>query len=196
MHMAEPFFGSGAPIWPQTIPVPAFGFLQTPMLGGDRGRTIGVPTNLLQSETYGFNGGLMPAMPAMSSPVAGTVPVLAGQDITNGIMPAAVLAAVAMRRGQPLGPSNDQEVEDFVYDALDLLPGANEVEVRCEGGRVTLTGTVQQKRVKRDAGEIAWAIPAVNDVQNNVTIAARRRSRAQSRETELAAAGVGGRKQA
>jgi hypothetical protein len=191
MHMAEPFFGSSAPIWQPTIPVPAFGYVQTPMLGGNRGMTIGVPTNLLQSEAYGFNGGLMPAM---SGPVAGTLPVLAGQDIT--ITPAAVLAAVAMRRGQPLGPSNDQEVEDFVYDALDLLPGANEVEVRCEGGRVTLTGSVQQKRVKRDVGEIAWAIPTVNDVQNNVTITARRRSRAQSRETESPAAVVSGRKQA
>lgn len=189
--MAEPFFGSSAPIWQPTIPVAAFGYVQTPMLGGNRGMTIGVPTNLLQSEAYGFNGGLMPAM---SGPVAGTLPVLAGQDIT--ITPAAVLAAVAMRRGQPLGPSNDQEVEDFVYDALDLLPGANEVEVRCEGGRVTLTGSVQQKRVKRDVGEIAWAIPTVNDVQNNVTITARRRSRAQSRETESPAAVVSGRKQA
>ena len=154
--MAEPFFGSGAPTWPPTIPVPALGYLQTP---------------------------------------AGAFPVLAGQDITAGITPAAVLAAVARRRGQPLGPSNDHEVEDFVYDALDLLSGANEVEVRCEGGRVTLTGTVQQKRVKRDVGEIAWAIPPVNDVQNNVTITARRRSRAPSRETEPPAI-VSGRKPA
>jgi hypothetical protein len=154
--------------------------------------TFGVPTSLLQSEAYSFNGGLLPGV---SGQVAGTIPVLAGQDFTTGITPAAVLGAVAMRRGQPLGPSNDQEVEDFVYDALELLPGANEVEVRCEGGRVTLTGTVQQKRVKRDVGELAWAISPVNDVQNNVTITARRRSRAQSRETEPPAV-VGGRKQA
>ena len=89
-----------------------------------------------------------------------------------------------MRRGQPLGPTSDQEVEDFIYDALDFLPGTSEVEVRCEGGRATLTGTVQRKRFKRDVGEIAWAIPAVNDVQNNVGIAARRRSRSQRSEIE------------
>jgi hypothetical protein len=53
-----------------------------------------------------------------------------------------------MRRGQPLGPTNDQEVEDFIYDALDLLPGAIDVDVRCETGRVTLSGAVQHKRVK------------------------------------------------
>lgn len=82
-----------------------------------------------------------------------------------------------MRRGQPQGPSNDHEVEDFIYDALELLPGAADVEVRCEGGRATLTGSVQHKRTKRDIGEVAWAIPALNDVQNNVTITSRRRGR-------------------
>jgi hypothetical protein len=74
-------------------------------------------------------------------------------------------------------PTNDHEVEDFIYDAIELLPGTSEVEVRCEGGRATLTGSVQHKRLKRDVGEIAWAIPALNDVQNNVTITSRRRSR-------------------
>jgi osmotically-inducible protein OsmY len=98
----------------------------------------------------------------------------------------ALVSAVAMRRGQPQGPTNDQEVEDFIYDALDLLPGAADVEVRCEAGRATLTGTVQHKRVKRDAGEVAWAIPALFDVQNNVTITSRRRARSAvaSREAE------------
>jgi osmotically-inducible protein OsmY len=81
-----------------------------------------------------------------------------------------------------MGPTNDQEIEDFVYDALELLPGTNEIEVRSEGGRVLLTGSVQQKRLKRDVGEIAWAIPGVNDVQNNVTIVARRRPRPAGRE--------------
>jgi len=96
----------------------------------------------------------------------------------------ALLAAVAMKRGQPTGPTNDQEIEDFLYDALELLTGTNEVEVRCEGGRVTLTGSVPHKRLKRDVGEIAWAIPTLNDVQNNVSIATRRRSRSSSREVE------------
>jgi hypothetical protein len=97
----------------------------------------------------------------------------AGADIAPTL-----LTAVAFRRGQPQGPTNDREVEDFVYDALELLPGTDDVEVRCERGRVTLTGSVQQKRLKRDVGEICWTIPAVNDVQNNVNIATRRRARA------------------
>jgi len=94
-----------------------------------------------------------------------------------------LLALVAMRRGQPMGPTNDNEIEEFIYDALEFLPGSNEVEVRCEGGRAMLTGSVPHKRLKRDVGEIVWAIPAINDVQNNMTITARRR-RMQAREGE------------
>jgi len=105
-------------------------------------------------------------------------------DFAAGVTPQALLATVALRRGQPTGPANDQDVEDFIYDALELLPGANDIEVRCDSGRVTLTGSAPHKRVKRDAGEIVWAIPSVNDAQNNITLATRRRSRNQVRETE------------
>ena len=58
----------------------------------------------------------------------------------------------------------------------------------------TLTGSVQHKRTKRDVGEIAWAIPGLQDVQNNVSITSRRRARAAGREAE-APAGVAARKQ-
>jgi hypothetical protein len=119
-------------------------------------------------------------------------PLMPGEPAA-GISAPALLAAVAVRRGQPLGPTSDQEIEDFISDALDLLPGSGDIEVRCEGGRVTLTGQVSHKRMKRDAGEITWAIPSVNDVQNNVTIVARRRSRP-IREAE--APPMAGRKQA
>jgi hypothetical protein len=108
---------------------------------------------------------------------------------TNGVSAPALLAAVAMRRGQPQGPTSDHEVEDFIYDALELLPGAADVDVRCEAGRATLTGSVQHKRAKRDVGEIAWAIPALIDVQNNVTIAPRRRARGANRESESSSTG-------
>jgi hypothetical protein len=119
-------------------------------------------------------------------PFAGSAPpALANPEAGMGVSAPALLAAVAMRRGQPQGPANDHEVEDFIYDALELLSGTADVDVRCEGGRATLTGTVHHKRAKRDVGEIAWAIPGVNDVQNNITIASRRRARA-SRETDTA----------
>jgi hypothetical protein len=126
-------------------------------------------------------------VPSMS--VGATIPSFAGSEVAVGFPVPALLATLAVRRGQPLGPSNDQEIEDFIYDALELLPGSGEVDVRCEGGRVTFTGTVHYKRLKRDAGEIAWAIPGVNDVHNTITIAARRRSRGVTPSEPQAAAG-------
>jgi BON domain len=177
IDMAEPLFGSANPIWP-AMPAPAFGYFQTPL--ASRGLPLGAPTGTLTTAPYG-------AIPPLAA--------IGGTDTGTGVTAPMLLATVAMRRGQPLGPTNDQEVEDFIYDALDFLPGTSEVEVRCEGGRATLTGTVQQKRFKRDVGEIAWAIPAVNDVQNNVGIAPRRRSRSQRSEIEPPTV-VAGRKQA
>ena len=107
-----------------------------------------------------------------------------------------LVAAVAMRRGQPQGPTNDQEVEELVYDTLELLSGAGDVEVRCESGRVTLSGTVSHKRLKHDIGEIAWAIPSLSDVANNIAIASRRRPRPFQRDRETEVAAAPGRKQA
>jgi hypothetical protein len=98
--------------------------------------------------------------------------------------PGALLAVVAARRGQPNGPTSDGEIEDFLYDALEFLPGTADIEIRCEGGRVTLSGTVPHKRQKHDVGELAWAIPSLTDVQNTVTITGRRRSRSAARESE------------
>src|SRR5262249_61276259 len=116
--------------------------------------------------------------------------------LTNAITPQALVMAVALRRGQATGPASDQEIEEFVSDALDLLPGATDVEVRCENGRATLTGTVPNKRLKRDIGEVLWALPSLNDVQNNITIASRRRGRGSSRDIESSApTAVGARKQ-
>jgi hypothetical protein len=122
-----------------------------------------------------------PAFPLGLNPFGGSVGPIA---LDPSLPAASLLALVAARRGQPHGPTTDQEVEDFIYDALELLPGASEIDVRSEAGRVTLTGSVQNKRVKRDAGEIAWALPMSNDVQNNVTIASRRRNRAGGREPD------------
>ena len=201
--MGEMLFGSAPQIWPQ-LSVPAFGQFQSfpgsralvtpqapfgprpapfagamssgPMLAGPPPD----PTQLGAAQLGTAQLGLTPA-------VGAAVQALAASDFAVGITPQALLATVAMRRGQPMGPTTDQEIEDFVYDALDLLSGATDVEARCEAGKVLLTGSVPNKRVKRDIGEVAWAIPSVNDVQNNITIIAKRRSRGQGREAEAAA---------
>jgi hypothetical protein len=136
----------------------------------------GVAPLLAAPSVYGVPGAISPAVP---------------QEVPIVLAAPAILATVAMRRGQPMGPTSDQEIEEFVYDVLELLTGTSEVEVRCEGGRATLTGSVQHKRIKHDVGEIVWAIPHIADVQNNVTIATRRRTRSTPREAEATPASAG-----
>ena len=199
--MTDPLFGSvSPPLWP-AIPAPAYGYVQSPLASSHRFGTIAPGSPAQGSASPGpFSAGPALNVPALdphafggayggpnfatglsavvSSPLASGVPAFMGAETAIGVTAPALLTAVAMRRGQPLGPTNDQEVEDFIYDAFDLLLGTNDVEVRVEGGRAVLSGSVAHKRLKRDLGELAWAIPALNDVQNNVTITARRRSRA------------------
>jgi hypothetical protein len=129
------------------------------------------------------------------SPAAQT-PLSTAFSIPDGITAAGLLTGIALRRGQPQGPTSDQDVEEFIYDALELLPGAGDVEVRCEGGRLSLSGSVPHKRLKRDIGEIAWAVPGIADVQNTLSIATRRRARAFTRESESQPAATASRKQA
>jgi len=184
-------FGTGSPLSPALFggsPASAAGGVG--VVNGVGGTTAGTPSAPVAPYTYAPGLGQTLAPPDSSAVMVG----LRANAITGMVSAPSLLTAVAMRRGQPLGPTNDQEVEDFIYDALELLPGTSEVEVRCESGRAMLSGTVQQKRAKRDIGEIAWAIPAVQDVQNNVTIAARRRARA-APGREIDAPAASGRKQ-
>jgi BON domain len=162
------------------------------------------PSSQLPGTMYGFGGVVPPnAQQSLGAPAVMTAGLPYAFNPSGGfitpealgwIPPAALLAAVAIRRGQPQGPTNDREVEDLIYDALEMLPGANDVEVRVENGRATLTGSVPDKRTKRDIGEIVWAIPSSTDVQNNITITSRRRSRP-NREAETTTANVPARKQ-
>jgi len=173
--MAEPFFGSVSPLW-SAMPGPVFGHPPVPSPAGR-------PFGQSMSEAYTGMASGMNAMTGMNAGVGALgVPAL---EVGVGITAPALLASIAIRRGQPLGPTNDAEIEDFIYDALDVLPGGNDVEIRSEGGRVTVTGSVPHKRLKRDIGEVAWAIPNVIDVQNNINIAQRRRQRT-GRENEPA----------
>jgi len=208
--MMEAFFGTPSPMW--TTPLSSGFMMQSPLqqpIGFTTG-TIGAPnlgavpvlgnvspiTAATRGPTAPFNAvgapSLVPSAIAAGPPMNPLYPILANPlaltspDFATGVPAAALLAAVALRRGQPHGPTNDQEVEDFIYEALELLPGTSDVEVRSDNGRATLAGTVHHKRIKHDVGEIAWAIPGVLDVQNNVTIASRRRTRsAAAREMEV-----------
>ena len=100
--MIEPLFTSSAPLW-TTVPPTGFA-LQAPMAMGNGpiAAPIFGPSTTPYSNAFSF----------------------VGRDFGSGLSAPALLAAIAMRRGQPQGPTNDQEVEDFIYDVLEVLPGA------------------------------------------------------------------------
>ena len=189
--MTEPFFASGSPVWSGT-PSGALAWPQIHQIPGFPQGTPSMNMLALDPSPAAFGAARPPYWLGATAPTpaaaSGGLPSLTpSPEIATGVSPSMLLGTIALRRGQPQGPASDQDIEEFMYDALELLWGTNEVEVRSEQGRVTLTGSVQQKRLKRDIGEIAWAIAAVADVQNNVTITARRRSRSAGRETAEAA---------
>lgn len=190
--MTDPFFGSGQPTW-AAMSSPGFGWAAPSTPIGNPGPAIasGSPPaqNQIRQAAEVLGYGIASALTPQGAPGGyGAVSAFPAGAFGPVVTSTAIVAAVAMRRGQPAGPANDAEIEDFVYDALELIPGTAEVEVRCEGGKVSLTGSVPHKRQKRDIGEIVWAIPAVADVQNNATIAARRRARHSGREAEASGA--------
>ena len=199
--MLQAPFGSSGPGW-MAMSSPGLAWLPTPIAPGGPPLTGPIHPGfapLASAESgaavgtmpiAGYAGGPTPAAQStLGWPSLGTglpmahMPLSTPFVVPDGITASAVLAMIGLRRGQPQGPASDQDV-DFIYDAVELLPGAGDVEVRCEGGRVTLTGSVPHKRLKRDVGEIAWAIPGINDVQNTVGISAKRRARAFARESE------------
>ena len=195
--MTQGLFGSVAPgwtgiasgsLWPagasfsgaETLP----GVMSTYSLGGGLGP--------FTPSGFGYtNAAMTPTLPGSTTSGYPTTSGYIGTPllVPGGVPASTVIATMAMRRGQPQGPTNDQDVEELLYDAIELMPGAGEIEVRCEAGRVSLTGSAPNKRIKRDVGELAWAIPGINDVQNTVSIATRRRTRGFTRDPEAQPAG-------
>src|SRR5262245_28431532 len=109
--MMGPFFGVGPQAWP-AMPVPGVGYL--PSFTGSRPPMITPPSALEPASS-------MSGWPVVAPATVGSgMAVQTTPDFATGIPPQALLAAVAMRRGQPMGPGNDQEIEDFICDTLDL----------------------------------------------------------------------------
>jgi hypothetical protein len=81
-----------------------------------------------------------------------------------------------MERGQHAGRGpkgyrrSDDRIREDVNEELTRHPeiDASEIEVRVEGGEVTLTGTVEERRDKRLAEDLAERVPGVNEVHNQL----------------------------
>ena len=94
--------------------------------------------------------------------------------------------------GGPGVPSDD-EIRDMIYDALDadpIIPYDADITVDVSGGVVTLRGTVPNKRVKHAAGDDAWWVPGVWDINNELQIVGRReRAAGEGRPAQAQAGG-------
>lgn len=85
------------------------------------------------------------------------------------------------------GLASDEEIKDIVLTSLDAdprIPFDSDISIDVTGAIVTLTGTVPNKRIKHAAGDDAWWLPDVVDVNNELDVIGRRQtSSGQSRST-------------
>ena len=67
---------------------------------------------------------------------------------------------------------SDDRLREDVNEALARHPGidASDIEVRVQGGEVTLTGTVNDRQTKRQAEEVAERVFGAKDVQNQIRV--------------------------
>lgn len=71
------------------------------------------------------------------------------------------------------GLPTDNEIVEMVYDAIDadpIIPFDADIDVDSDAGTVTLTGTVDTKEIKHAAGDDAWWLPGVTDVENELQV--------------------------
>ena len=74
------------------------------------------------------------------------------------------------------GIPSDEEIRNMIFDSLDtdpLIPYDSDIKVDVTAGVVTLTGTVPSKRVKHSAGDDAWWVPGVIDINNQLQVTRR-----------------------
>ncbi|MBI2844455.1 MAG: BON domain-containing protein [Armatimonadetes bacterium] len=106
----------------------------------------------------------------------------AGFGAYPGPMPGQALA------GQPFAgfPASlsDTDMQNLIYNTLDtdpFIPPEANIDVKVEAGTVMLNGEVPTKEVKQAAGNDAFWIPGVIDVQNQLKVTGRR-ARAQQQQ--------------
>lgn len=149
---------------------PGFGWSACPTCGWPMGAWMGTYLTGGQPRFmgYGFQPGYaagfgMPGYPLPMPPTA----------MPMGYRPR-MLGAFA-------GPATDEQIRDMVYESLDadpIIPYDAAIDVDVVGGVVSLTGTVPNRRIKHAAGDDAWWIPSVVDVNNNLQVARPRRGAA------------------
>ncbi|MCZ7567501.1 MAG: BON domain-containing protein [Ardenticatenaceae bacterium] len=79
---------------------------------------------------------------------------------------------------------SDERIEEHVCERLTRHGGidARDIEVSVDGGEVTLSGTVDSRRQKRIAGDVAESVMGVVDVHNRLRLRRRPESQGGLRE--------------
>ncbi len=128
--------------------------------------SCGVPLGSPLQQPLGFGFNPMLANPYAFGPYYGLG--------TMGTLPGTYLSAY----GGP-GVATDDDIKDMVLTSLDAdprIPFESDIDVDVTGGIVTLSGTVPNKRIKHAAGDDAWWIPDVVDLNNELKVVGRRQA--------------------
>ena len=82
---------------------------------------------------------------------------------------------------------SDERVREEVNEALARHPeiDASDIEVKVQGGEVTLSGTVTDRRWKRLAEDVAERVFGANEVQNQIRVKQEGSGRDKSSEREV-----------
>jgi hypothetical protein len=121
-----------------------------------------------------------------AAPESGTIPVAAGPGYSgfggsagysgNGVGGISGGYAEAGYPGLSWTPPpetrHDDRIHDDVCDRLSLSEevDASQIEVEVQAGSVTLTGNVENRRMKQLASDIAEAVPGVSSVHNRLHV--------------------------
>ena len=156
--------------------MPGMGF------GGAPGMGFGGP-----GMGFGFGGSPCPGFnfwnPAWTSPTA------MGWGLGGGRRWGGTYSPQFTMTGLP----TDEEIVEMIYDSIDadpVIPFDADVTVDSDAGSVTLTGTVPTKEIKHATGDDAWWIPGVVDVHNDLQVARKRPTAAETEGRPATRAGA------
>lgn len=124
------------------------------------------------SDYYGEDGGARGAYRGYSARSGG----YSGRGEPIGAQANSILADITEGEHRGRGPKNysrsDDRIREDVSDRLSDAPDVNasDIEVSVEGAEVTLSGTVDSRRAKRRAEDLADDVSGVKHVQNNLRV--------------------------